>query len=202
MSSITCGSYTLSPFSFIKFPEPWGEGFVGDILCRIECPKTCYSLHIVWMGVSVTIYFSNEISHNRPCVLTLSQDKERVTKDTLTTQLLLTLQANKIQYFKVSLSISLPKLKILLSKCLRRNLRIKSHVRVYGTRSSSSFIFQKGKFQSWNIWLYLLYYCHWWTITILYHSKTSVFQHCAYNRQGEWWKFLFSSNLLLKQCFD
>lgn len=41
---------------------------------------------------------------------------------------------------------------ISLSKCYRRILRIKKHVRVYGTSSLSSDIFKRVKLQSWQIW--------------------------------------------------
>ena len=46
VSSIPSGSYTLSTFSSSEFPEPKGEGFIGEIPFRAVCPKVSHFLHI------------------------------------------------------------------------------------------------------------------------------------------------------------
>lgn len=44
LSSILSGSYTLSASFFVGFPEPWGEGFYGNIPLRAKCSKNSQPL--------------------------------------------------------------------------------------------------------------------------------------------------------------
>lgn len=50
MSSISTSFYNPSSTLSAGFPESCGEGFIRDILCRIQCCKLSHSLPIVWLG--------------------------------------------------------------------------------------------------------------------------------------------------------
>ena len=55
MTSIFSGTYIPSASSSTAFPEPWDEGFEGDIPFRAECFKVSYYLFEVWLWVSVLV---------------------------------------------------------------------------------------------------------------------------------------------------
>lgn len=47
---------TLFTSSCTGFPEPWGEGFNGDISFRTESSKISHPLNITWMWASIFVF--------------------------------------------------------------------------------------------------------------------------------------------------